>query len=190
MNLLVVLLFMDGLAVFCVCDVTEMIGWTLFSDLLPEKIIMFATIAALSLLSVGADAAASSYRGHSVLRCSPSTSSQMDALHEMDVNNESLDFWKEPSKKGGFVDIMVTDGERLELEHKMHLLDIPCVEMIGDVQTVIDSQKTLSSQRSDASYFESYHPPNEVFEYIENLVSIYIPYPLCLLCATLMSYYF
>lgn len=132
---------------------------------------MFTTIAALSLLSVGADAAAASYHGHSVLRCSPSTSSQMDFLHEMDVNNESLDFWKEPSKKGGFVDIMVTSGERSELEHKMKLLDIPCVEMISDVQNVIDSQKTLSSLRNDASYFESYHPPNEVFEYIENLVS-------------------
>jgi hypothetical protein len=97
----------------------------------------------------------------------------MDALHEMDTTSETLDFWKEPNRKGGVVDIMVPSGERSELEHKMKLLSIPCVEMIGDVQEIINEQKKLHMERKgDASYFESYHPPSEVFAYIETLVSV------------------
>lgn len=131
---------------------------------------MIAASLALSLL-VAAEGSIS-YRGHSVLRCSPSTTSQMDALHDIDLANEKLDFWKEPTRKGGFVDIMVSDQDREELQHKMKLLNIPCEEMIGDVQEVIDAQKRLHNEKKgDASYFESYHPPSEVFAYIEDLAS-------------------
>jgi hypothetical protein len=137
----------------------------------PTSIMIATAATALSLLTVAQGADAPSYHGHSVLRCSPTTASQMDELHEMNTNSDTLDFWKEPTKTiGGFVDIMVRSEERAELEHKMKLLGIPCKEMLEDVQDVINSQKKLTAKRSDVSYFESYHPPTEVFEYIENLV--------------------
>lgn len=132
---------------------------------------MIAATVALSLLAVAEGA--SSYHGKSVLRCSPTTTSQLDALHEMDVANESLDFWKEPTRKGGFVDIMVGSEGRADLQHKMDSLKIPCEVMMDDVQAVIDEQKMQlrDKKAADASYFESYHPPAEVFAYIETLVS-------------------
>lgn len=132
---------------------------------------MITILSSLFLLVQTSLAVPVSYHDHSVLRCSPTTTAQLDALHKMDLEENNLDFWKEPTKKGRFVDIMVQSEGRLELEHEMELLDIPCVEMIRNVQEVIDSQKKLMSMRSDVSYYESYHPPKEVFEHIESLAS-------------------
>ena len=130
---------------------------------------MIKTVAALSLLTAVEGV---SYEKHSVLRCNPSTTTQLDALHQMDLNDDKVDFWREPVRKGGFVDIMVSNDNRDALEMEMKKLDVPCEEMIQDVQQMIDSQNKANSLKSDASYFESYHPPNEVFEYIDGLVSI------------------
>lgn len=44
--------------------------------------------------------------------------------------------------------------------------------MVADVQELVDSQrKEILSRRGDSSYFENYHPPEEVFAYFESLVS-------------------
>lgn len=142
--------------------------------------------------------AATSYRGHAVLRCSPRTPAQLATLHALDEAG-AYDFWKEPTRRGGFVDVMLTSSDRAAFELKMKTSGIPCRyvplprhlyaasiihncfyltyhrEMIEDVQDLIDEQTQEADKRragtDSHAYFDSYHPPDEVFAYIDALVS-------------------
>jgi hypothetical protein len=115
---------------------------------------------------------ATSYRGNSVLRCSPANVRQLNLLHDMDESGK-YDFWKEPTRRGGAVDVMVSDEQKQEFMDKVAAENIPCSVMVADVQDLLDSQKKeiQSRSRSGASYFENYHPPEEVFAYYDSLAA-------------------
>jgi hypothetical protein len=86
--------------------------------------LLFSVVSLSASLVQGASAAAV-YNDHVVLRCTPATSAQSDLLHTMDEAG-SLDFWKEPTRIGGFVDVMVSSSERDSFEQKMKAESIPC----------------------------------------------------------------
>lgn len=68
----------------------------------------------------------------------------MDQLQLMSEDAAlDLDFWMEPRKSAGAVDIMTTSvAHRAMIEKKLKALDIPCRTMIDDVQTLIDLEKS------------------------------------------------
>lgn len=119
-----------------------------------------------------------SYASHQVLRCDASTKSQMDQLQVMSEDETlNLDFWMEPRKSAGSVDIMVTSAnQRQMIESKLKDIGVPCRVMIEDVQTLIDVEREryeASSKKSvhEASYFDDYKTWQEVHAYIEGLAS-------------------
>lgn len=90
------------------------------------------------------------YNAHQVIRCEANTKSQMDQLQMMSEDSAlDLDFWMEPRKSAGSVDIMTTStGHRTMIEKKLKALDIPCRVMIEDVQTLIDLERTRYDESS------------------------------------------
>lgn len=90
----------------------------------------------------------------------------------------NLDFWMEPRKSAGSVDIMVSSADqRALIEGKLKALDIPCRVMIEDVQAMIDQERSRIQQSSKAlgedSYFDDYRTWTEVHAYIEGLAAKY-----------------
>lgn len=77
------------------------------------------------LFSVLAVGHATSYRGHSVLRCSPANATQLSLLHDM-AETGTYDFWREPTRRGGAVDVMVSPVQAKIFEEKMETERIPC----------------------------------------------------------------
>lgn len=98
------------------------------------------------------------YNAHQVIRCEATTKSQMDQLQLMSEDAAlDLDFWMEPRKSAGAVDIMTTSvGHRTMIEDKLKALDIPCRVMIEDVQALIDLEKSRYEESSKKKVGESH----------------------------------
>lgn len=107
-----------------------------------------------ALLATGLAAAEATervtYNTHQVIRCEASTKNQMDQLQVMSEDADlDLDFWMEPRKSAGSVDIMTTSvGHRRMLEDKLKAMDIPCRVMIEDVQALIDLERSRYEESS------------------------------------------
>lgn len=104
----------------------------------------------------------------------------MDQLQLMSEDESlNLDFWMEPRKSAGSVDIMVTSAShRALIEGKLKGLDIPCRVMIEDVQNLIDVERSryeVSSKKfvagGAASYYDDYKTWQEVHAYVDGLAS-------------------
>ena len=78
-----------------------------------------------------------------VLRCSAKTKEQMDQLQLMSEDvNLNLDFWMEPRKSSGDVDIMTTTtSQRVMIEDKLNDIGVSCRVMINNVQELIDLER-------------------------------------------------
>lgn len=125
----------------------------------------------LSSLSYLSDATQVQYSNHQVLRCFPTNRQQLDSLHKLSEDQTlNWDFWAEPRKIGGPVDILTTPENEQLVKSKMNELGVDCKVMIDDVQEAINYEALFKS-KADASYFESYHTWEEVQAYIENLAA-------------------
>jgi len=137
---------------------------------------VFASALCIStFLSLPAFSAGVSYRGSSVIRCTPTTAEQLDFLHEMSEDPDSdLDFWSEPRRIGGFVDVLVKNvGQKSLFEESMKKMLISCSEMIVDVQALINAQNLLhgsTSSKTNSSFYDVYHTSDEVLAYLDSLV--------------------
>jgi murein tripeptide amidase MpaA len=103
----------------------------------------------------------------------------MDQLQVMsDDPNLDLDFWMEPRKSAGNVDIMTTStAHRLMLEEKLSGMGVSCSTMIENVQELIDQERQHYEESKkkvgESSFFEDYHTWEEVHAYIEGLAAKY-----------------
>ena len=114
------------------------------------------------------------YESHQVLRCKPTTRDQLDKLHDLSENSD-WDFWMEPKRIGGEVDILVTPENKLEVSSTMKKLGVDCRVMIEDVSALMAKEKKVSSKATD-SYFDSYHTWEEVKEWTEDLAKEFPQY--------------
>lgn len=71
----------------------------------------FSTALLASSLATTAATTRVTYNAHQVIRCHATTKDQMDQLQVMSEDTElDLDFWMEPRKSAGAVDIMTTSS--------------------------------------------------------------------------------
>lgn len=111
--------------------------------------------------------AVQTYHSHQVLRCHPTTAEQLDQLHDLGEKSD-WDFWQEPRRIGGPVDIFVTPLNKRDITSTLSGLGVECKVMIEDVQTLIDKEKKLAA-RKDTNWFENYHTWEEVHAWTEDL---------------------
>jgi hypothetical protein len=125
------------------------------------------------LLSSFTDAAVS-YDGHQVMRCFPTTRAQLDKLHDLSENSD-WDFWMEPKRIGGPVDIFVTPSNKADVTSTLTGLGVDCKVMIEDVQHLMQQEKRVSS-KATGSYFDSYHTWEEVYAWTDALAEEFPQY--------------
>lgn len=125
----------------------------------------------LSSLSFFTSAEQVNYSNHKVIRCYPSNRQQLDLLHKLSEDQTlNWDFWAEPRRIGGPVDILLTPQNEELVKLTMSEIGVECSMMIDDVQDAINYE-ALYKSKSDTTYFESYHTWEEVQAYIETLAS-------------------
>jgi carboxypeptidase A1 len=78
----------------------------------------------------------------------------------------------EPRRAGGFVDVMVSDlAQKSAFHSMMEKMLIPCREMIADVQALLNAQSLVHASSSNNSYYDDYHPTEEVYAYLDSLAA-------------------
>ncbi|XP_059610856.1 uncharacterized protein LOC132257834 [Phlebotomus argentipes] len=99
---------------------------------------------------------------------------QLEVLFEMEKTAfSSYDFWKNPSKVGNSVDIMVPPHKLSEFEEIMQSLQFSTSVKIFNVQELIDNEQPKISPRNDDFTWDKYHTLEEINAWLDQLLIDY-----------------
>eukprot|EP00735_Rhodelphis_limneticus_P000090 TRINITY_DN1013_c0_g1::TRINITY_DN1013_c0_g1_i1::g.29921::m.29921 TRINITY_DN1013_c0_g1::TRINITY_DN1013_c0_g1_i1::g.29921 ORF type:complete len:439 (+),score=148.58,sp/P48052/CBPA2_HUMAN/42.35/1e-105,Peptidase_M14/PF00246.19/3.9e-82,Propep_M14/PF02244.11/5.1e-15 TRINITY_DN1013_c0_g1_i1:45-1319(+) len=111
------------------------------------------------------------YDGHKVFRVSFSSEDMPKIAALKEAGELSLDFWKEPNTMNDHVDIRVVPEFEPIFTNMLKELNLNSEVMIDDVQTLIDAERTILAESSDASadWFSAYHTYDEIVAWTQQL---------------------
>ncbi|XP_003475247.1 carboxypeptidase A1 [Cavia porcellus] len=118
--------------------------------------------------------------GHQVLRISAADEAQVQKVKELeDLEHLQLDFWRGPTRPGSPIDVRVPFPSVQAVKVFLESLGIEYRIMIEDVQSLLDEEKEqmlisnarASVRSTDAFNYATYHTLEEIYEFIDLLVS-------------------
>ncbi|XP_041969305.1 uncharacterized protein LOC121726137 [Aricia agestis] len=113
-----------------------------------------------------------SYKDFKVYKVTPQSERDVEHLTKLDATNEFM-FWKDVTKVGGDVKIMVDPKKTAKFEKYMEDIDLKFEVVVDDVQSVIDEQiKRPTNARNAQGYSWNYYQTfDEILEWMENIVN-------------------
>lgn len=138
-----------------------------------DTMLLLASFLSFLSLSYASATERATFHDDLVLRCFPETTEHLDFLHDMSENDKmNLDFWLEPKRIGGPVDIMMNNKQQELMMKMMDVIGVSCKVLIPNVQDLVDGERVRSTKNTNVTtpFFLDYHPWQEVQEYITDLV--------------------
>lgn len=138
-----------------------------------DTMLLLASFLSFLSLSYASATERATFHDDLVLRCFPETTEHLDFLHDMSENDKmNLDFWLEPKRIGGPVDIMMNNKQQELMMKMMDVIGVSCKVLIPNVQDLVDGERVRSTKNINVTtpFFLDYHPWQEVQEYITDLV--------------------
>ncbi|XP_072021624.1 carboxypeptidase B-like [Amphiura filiformis] len=131
------------------------------------------TLLCALLVFVASASAVKNYAGYQVLRVVPQDVEQLQRVHDLyNLLEDTVDFWKEPTKVNGPVDIMV--GPNIVKDVKMELsrrgLDFSI--FVDDVRTNINNEKCTDCVITKAAFdYTVYHTSDEISQWVTDFAN-------------------
>jgi len=113
------------------------------------------------------------YTGHQLVRASPSTAEQVEALQTLQ-HEAGVDFWLEP-RQGRPVDIRVAPGQADDLNRFFNHSGLETELLSSNIQELLDSVPMVKgSMRAGHSMdWTNYHPIEDIYSYWDYLEATY-----------------
>nr|CAH0108893.1 unnamed protein product [Daphnia galeata] len=120
------------------------------------------------------------YTGYKLLRVTPETTEQLSYLVSLSLTPDTarwpievnvLDFWRDPTRLGGSVDILTNYSSFLEQE--LFSKGMSPLVLMDDVQSFLDKRKieNADSIAAGSRFTETYHTYEEIIDYLNQLAN-------------------
>ncbi|XP_070578063.1 carboxypeptidase B-like [Ptychodera flava] len=116
-----------------------------------------------------------SYDGYKVLRIYPKQSEHIAWISKWrELSGTQVDFWREPSKPGREVDVMLSPIQARKFEGALQDFNISYDVTILDVQKLIDEQLKQKPAGDGAKFdYSKYHTYNQIQDWLKDMATQY-----------------
>ncbi|KAK0408530.1 hypothetical protein QR680_004009 [Steinernema hermaphroditum] len=124
-----------------------------------------------------------SYDGHSVISIKTSTEEHVKAIQEMEATEglSGLDFWKEPRKVKGTVDVRVAPEHRMKMEAFLLKQGLEYTVKIENLGKIVRAEQERLAKRTifkagdhpSLMTIDEFHNLREIQEYVKSVASTY-----------------